>query len=336
MLKKIFKIKNVSLSIITGYFFLFTSQVAFAQTAVSNVGQMIQQLGTNISQPLAHLMVMLAYLFGMWMMWTGLTHIVNSSKDGGRSGYMNGVTRMMGGSLMVGLPSMLNIAMATIYGSSSTFSGINAASVGTPTQCISFGGSGSGSMSSSLTCVAQNLAVNVVPIFINVSFVFFFLIGTGIIFHSLYTLSTSYSRGQRDLPKGWVARMAIGSLTLSIPSLISLIAGSLGVTSGGVIGKSGFVGSSSTLLAYSTTTSGLAQYAQLIQYIFVIMVMFGLIAVWRGITILRKYADGGGQAPIGAGLTHILGGVMLVNSKWTVCIVLNSLIGAGGTLGFCS
>jgi intracellular multiplication protein IcmC len=53
--------------------------------------------------------------------------------------------------------------------------------------------------------------------------------------------------------------------------------------------------------------------------------LIGLIAAVRGFLIFKKLGEGGGQAGVGVGLTHVLGGAMAVNIETTYNLLKNSV-----------
>lgn len=301
--------------------------------ATSSVGGMISTLATNITSPFSLLIVGFGFLLGVTLIAGGLMKLAHAG-DGQRSTTADGVLRMIGGSLLIGLPPMIVVGVSTFYGAGG--SGIQSSAAVTladPANCMTLTG-----QSIVLTCVAQNVALNVVPVFMSVLFGLTFLSGAGLIAHALYSIAMSHSTGQRQLPKGLTTRIVIGCLTCNLPTLLESIGTTLGIP-GMAVTSAGFVGlngsSVASMLAYTGTGQSvvLSQYAALIGWLFVILAMFGVIAVWKGLTYLRGYAEGSQQGTMGAGVTHIVGGVLLANGKFTVCIVLNTLLGQG--MGFC-
>jgi uncharacterized membrane protein HdeD (DUF308 family) len=310
---------------------------AFAQTATT-LGGLIGTATSSIWQPAWTLLLGLGFLVGLWLVATGLTRLRDVGSHQGNQGMMDGVLRIIGGALLVGLPDTVNAGIMTFY-DNVTGHPIDTANgtVHAVSDCLNSTSSMGGS---TLTCVAGNVAANLVPVFVEVSFALLYLVGAVMIVHSIYTLATSHASGNRQQQKGWVIRIIIGVLICNVPYLMTAIEQTIGISNGTIMGT-GFDQNNNDMLAYSYTGSGtsiLAEYATLIGDLFIIMVMFGVVAVWRGIFFLRSYAEGNGRATLGQGLTHVIGGVVLANIKFAVCLLMNTFLGmaAGAAMGFCS
>lgn len=301
---------------------------SLALAASDTMGGVIGTLAGDIWQPFWHLLLGLGFLLGLYLVAAGLAKLRDTGGPGSR-GAADGILRLVGGALLIALPDTVNIGVVSFYNSITGHamqSGGNGP--GAVAECLQSMGGGS-----PLTCVAKNVASNLVPVFIEVSFGLFYLVGVAMILHAIYTMATSHAAGHNQTPKGWLARVVIGFLICNVPHLMLTVQNTLGIRNGTVM-DTGFSRNSS-LLAYTADSSAgvLAQYAELIGYCFQILVMFGVIAVWRGIMYLRAFADGSERGGMGPGITHIIGGVLLANAKWTTCIVVNTFFGSG--LGFC-
>lgn len=184
-----------------------------------------------------------------------------------------------------------------------------------------------------LTCMAANFSSNVVPTFMVVAWGLAMLWGAWLVITGVHALATQSERGGSNTSNPF-PRMIYGGLLIQLPFFIASVSRTMGY-SNPVVGGSGFI-SNTANLAYRPPGGipMLDQWAQLIGHVFVIMAMFGVIAVWKGIAYLKAGAEGEQRGVVGAGLTHIIGGAMLVNSKTTTCFVMNTMIGTG--LNFCS
>lgn len=296
--------------------------------AGSTLGNVISTFASDVWQPFWLLLIGIGFLCGLWLIATGISKLRDIGGHSNQNSALDGIMRIIGGALLVGLPDTINAGIGTFFASVTGHVSDGTTTVGGVTDCVGATGQ------DALTCVAQNIAGNVVPVFTEVSFCLMYLLGAGLIVHALYSLSMSHATGRAQMPKGWVARIIIGALICNTPHLITAIETTLGITSGTIM-TTGF-DKNSNMLAYTSDGSSaiLTQYATLIGYIFQILVMFGVFSVWRGITYLRAFAEGNERGGMGPGITHIVGGVLLANGKWTVCIVLNTFV--GGAMGFCS
>lgn len=303
---------------------------AAAQSS-QTLGGVFSNVGDNLWQPFLLLIVAIAYLVGFGLLTSGLVRLRDASgREGGTLG--DGLGRLAGAAFLICLPDLMGAGLMTLYASGGAFSATGVAAGGTE-NCLSSAGA-----ATPLTCVAKNFAVNVVPVAIKVIFGLFFLVGLAIVAHCVHVAATASSQGQRGLPKGWTPKLVLGIVVANIPQLMMAVSGTIGIGDM-TVNSSGF-NSGSSLLSYtggSGAISVLASYADLIKWVFQILILFGVVAVARGISFLKAHADGGQQGGMGAGLTHIVGGVLLANSKFTVCVVVNTLFGfsAGTTMGFC-
>jgi hypothetical protein len=319
-----------------GWYALFMQPAEAATGASQSIGSVVQTFFQNISSPLVGLIIVATTMLGILIAASGIFRLADSGsrQGGGGNPTFDGLLRIAGGAFLAALPSFLGMGLASIYGSGSlNAGGFNSATFTAPSSCVSF--TGGTANAAALTCVAQNVAQNMTPIVVPALFIAVVMIGMVLVAQGLYTVAMANSNGGRQMPKGWVAKIVIGFLICNTPYLISAVESSMGVTSG-TISQTGY-NSGSTLLTYTapTGTSMLQQWQSLIQYVFIILVMFGAIAVWRGVILLKAAADGTGQGSMGKGVTHIVGGVLIANAKFTMCIVMNTFMGNGASLGFC-
>jgi hypothetical protein len=290
--------------------------------AQNSLGNFVGHIADDIWQPFWILLLGGAFILGMWLVATGLGKLKEGGHGHQGNGHMEGIARIIGGALLIGLPDTLGAGIFSFYGTVSGHA-MGSATIGATTDCTAGGG---------VTCVAQNVAQNLVPVFVEVSFGLFFLFGAYLIASAVHELATSHAAGQRQGAKGALTRAFMGALCCNIPYLFAAIEGTMGIT-GGTIITNGF-DTGSSMLTYNGGSNGvLANYSQLIGFVFQILVMFGVMSVWKGITYLRAYAEGNERGGAGPGLTHVLGGALLANAKYTTCIVATTFI--GNNLGFC-
>lgn len=303
-------------------------------SAVMNtVGGMISALAKNITGPFSLLITGLGFLLGMGLIGSGLMKLAHAG-DSHKAAVPDGFSRIAGGSALIGLPPMISAGVKSFYGSSvGSVTSDSTVLLSTTVDCMTAAGQGV-----ALTCVAKNVALNVAPVFWSVLFGIAFLVGAATIAGALYGAATSHSTGQRMMPKGWAGKLILGCLLCNFPALFVAVESTMGISTG-TIATSGFIGLSgssvSSILAYKASASAqiLQQYAELIGWLFVILSIFGALAFWKGIMCFKALAEGNQQSTMGAGITHIIGGVLLANGKFTVCLVVGTLMGQG--LGFC-
>jgi hypothetical protein len=310
--------------------------VVFAQTTTGSttttIGTMLQGLMSDVYRPFGILLAGCSYLLGFWLVFLGLNRLKEASDRDGKGSIVEGLSRLVGGSFLVALPDTLGAGLISLYGTITGAPITTGVSVGAVTSCMNTSG-GMGN-SSPLQCVFSNLATNVVPIATVVLLGLMYLVGVFLVVSAIYSIATSQSHGHKQHPRGWIMKMIIGFVMCNTGGLMYSLSNTLGI-SGATITTSG-LSSGSSLLSYtaSGTTGTLATYATTIGYVFQVLVVFGVISVWRGLVYLRAHAEGNSHGGgVGMGLTHIGGGVALANAKWFVCLVLTTFIGNG--LNFC-
>jgi hypothetical protein len=300
-----------------------TPHLAFAQ---STVGNAIANFGSNLENPLLTAVVVIAFAIGLYLIGTGLIAIADASSNSGQVQYRDGIIKMLIGSALMALPTVLGVTVQTVLGTA-VYGGSANASVGGPQNCLASSGSGS------LTCVLQNISVNVVPIAIETTFVMCWVFAVIILAMTLYQLSASNQRGG-DAPKNWKMKLVLVGILADFPFFMSSIESSLGITNQ-TITSNGYAGMSGSnpnmMLAYQAPGGGaLAQYSQAIGYAFVVISMFGVFYTLYGVGILMSENPRGSKW---SGIVHILGGIALANPKYVTCFFINTLL--GNTFGFC-
>ena len=298
-------------------------------TTTTTVGNMVQAMTSDVWRPFWLLLMGVAFMTGLWLVFTGLVKFRDIGGHG-HSGALEGAMRILGGSLLLALPDTIGAGISTFY-STATGHGLNSSlgTVGSVTDCTQSATTNGGA----LACVAQNVAGNMAPVVTEVVFAMLYLFGAFYIMRAIYEMATSHSsRGHAQA--GWGKQLIIGALICNTPYMLTALETTMGIQNGTIM-DAGF-NSTSNMLAYqSTTGTVLDQYTGLINSLFHIMVMFGVIYACRGIFFLKNAAEGNRQGGgVMQGMTHFIGGVLLANAKWTTCIVLTSLIGSA--VGFCS
>jgi uncharacterized membrane protein HdeD (DUF308 family) len=156
---------------------------------------------------------------------------------------------------------------------------------------------------------------------------------------TIYAVVQSHNERGRPV-EGWAQRVVIAFVMCNVPALFFSIESSLGIASPVVqaIGAQSLgQGSPPSMLSYTYAGAGaggiLASYQSLISWCFVILVMFGVISLWKGIMQLKAHAEGNKQQTLGSGIVHIVFGCLLANGKYSTCLILTSML--GNALGFC-
>jgi hypothetical protein len=309
----------------------FIPDIASAQVT-STMGGVVQSLGKDVLPAFSTLLVSIAYIVGLYLIFAGIMKLKAGISGGGaRGAYTDALVRMFAGSFLLALPDTMGIGVATVLGSSEYTSNVSGATVGGVSDCTGTSGS-----SLPLTCIAQNIGKNFVPVMIEVIFGFCFMIGLFLILHGFYKMAQNHNEGRGQQDRGWKMELLVGFVLGNIPILMSDLASTLGFSES-TITASGFIGvnSGASILSYTPPVSNamLTQYASLIGWLFVILTLFGVWSFVQGWFILKAHADGGGRKTVMGGFTHIGAGVLLANAKISTCFIVGTMMGNG--MGFC-
>jgi hypothetical protein len=306
-------------------------------SSADGVGGMIYSMASDIANPVGMLLIAGAYLTGFWLAYSGLMAFYRGS-NGDHHRYAEGLLKLVGCALLCSLPDTFGVGVATFFGSNGSYTGNLATAFANHAvqDCTTVSGD------AGITCVAKNVATNLVPIFVETSFVLMKVLGFCMGGSLIYKLAASQNERGRGLPDGWTVQMGVAFILCNAPSLWAAAETSLGVSNPLITGSGAQgLGQSGppSMLAYTYSGSGagtlLASYQQLIGWCFVILVMFGIVAMWRGIMQLKAHAEGNKQGGgLGSAFVHIIAGVILANGKYGTCLAMTSIIGQG--LGFCS
>lgn len=163
-----------------------------------------------------------------------------------------------------------------------------------------------------------------------------FFAGVAFIGKALYDLSVRYAEGPSSRASGVMSRILIGILLVNVPIFASSLMATLGAPIFFGLGQTGHIVASQ--LTYVPDSSGLMveNFNSLIRSLFVILVMFGTLALIRGLIIIKQVSEGRNHQgrTMGSGVTHLIAGVLMMNMNWTVCVVSRTFL--GNVLPFCS
>lgn len=139
-----------------------------------------------------------------------------------------------------------------------------------------------------------------------------FLIAKGIMSLSVFgrQTMTQAQRGEMSGPMVWIF---VGALLMYLPTTLD--------TSLTTVYGDSEIAAAGDIMAYAPVTAG-ENWEQLSNIIIKYVKLVGLIAFVRGWVILSKMGHSGAQpGSMGKGLTHVIGGVLLINVVETVNIL---------------
>jgi hypothetical protein len=341
-----FALKAFALSILT--------TPAFAQN--STVGDRLNAAMTDMLGPLFFVIACASFGGGLFLLAKGMLKLKDAS-SGHNATAGEGLLIIMAAICLICLPDMAGVGIWTVFGADGMFtssdlhaaqnglddgSGLSSAQsagdriaryaqVQAPQSCI---GSSAGSGNSAVTCMAQNIAQNAIPIGVIAVFAAAFIGGLFVFASCLFEMSKGDRGGQT--PAFW--GKAVGSVLLMNGIYFFVTSTNTLLGSGQSTISTNGVDANSSMLSYtapSGMTGSLATYAQLIGYCFVILTFFGAFAFVKGLFIIKDASENKGQAQYSHGIVFAFAGILLANAKYTVCLVLSTVAGSGNTSGFC-
>lgn len=144
--------------------------------------------------------------------------------------------------------------------------------------------------------------------------VFAFIVGLTLVANSLFKFAKMSSGQSQETPGQAITIFVSGILLVSLASVVEMGEATLGIDS---------QNQSQSILAYVQAQNGI-DYKNAVEAVLLILKPFGFMAVFRGILLFKDASERRGDASVGKGLTHVVGGVLLANAGWTVCTIANT------------
>jgi hypothetical protein len=321
--------------------------VAGQAHAENTVGDLLKGLVDNVWNPLFLLIAVVAALAGIWMMAKGLMKLVEAANERGGKGYGPGLTWVIVGAVLIALPDAAGIGMQTVFshdrGGSLSSSGLdfndgvsgdwmqqlvgNTVNPAGVENCIV--------STEPAVCMARNIADNAVPMGIMALFSLVFL--AGLIGFATTVIDMAKNADGRDQSKSHITRLVISVMLMNAPMAFRFMSTTLFGGSNSSLTLIG-LNTGSTLLRYDSGSSIdiVVKYSALIGYSFTILAFFGAWAYIRGIFMVKGVAEGGRSAgSYGMAGVYMVAGILMANAKWSTCVILNTVGGAGLSKGFC-
>ena len=329
---------------------LLISSPAWAQAGATanTLGQSTYDALRDLIGPIMIAISFTAFLVGLFLVGKGLIKLKDAanSRDGS---YGAAATSLIAGTLLIALPEAAGMGMTSLLGANGIFGSgdLRAARI---LDATSDGGGAASQLSQRILsmvqikgvdncitsadpvpCLAKNVANNVVHVGVLAVFAFVFLAGLVQLGGAIVEVAR-HEQNRGSIPPGWWMKVFTAVLMMNGPFLLRAATQSItGQT--GAIGGSGLMEGHS-ILRYSNVGGILAQYESVIGHIFTILTLFGAIAFVRGLFLMKSAAEGRSNSTLGHGITFLVAGVLLANSKVSTCIIMNTMMGSG--FGFCS
>lgn len=334
----------------------------------NSLGSKLYGFLTNSTAPVFVLLAGISWLCGLFLLGTGLAKLAGQAEHHGHRGEAAGaLVRILAGILLFAMPDVAGIGISSITGGITNIFG-SSSDLAQISQSLDIeNGSGSGTIANrqsnlasilqratvtpprdclasleGISCMAENVAKNFVPIGIYSVYVLCFLAGAAMFMACLMTLAKAYGHHGQGLQQGFWAKVLTALILMNSPWLIAMFATTLNGT-GGVLSETGF-NSSSGLLSYTFAQTGqqtnasaqLQKFQDLIGYLMTILAFFGVWAFFRGVFVCKATAEGKSGSTYGHGIVFMVGGVLLANAKLSICATLFTMMGQAGTFGFCN
>jgi len=240
----------------------------------------------------------LAYVIGAFLILRGALALKKNSDAPSQTSPVVGITLLITGALLLALPSFAGVIIETVFGVASAGGGGSGCNPGATGGAVG------------LDTMMKNFVDNIHnPIFSLVA-VLGYIIGATYIFIGLMRMSKIGTDPRASNPKDIIVYLVIGSVLMSIASVLTIILNSVfgfgtlsNMSNFSGISWSGIVGSGANTAAADNTIKAILAFVQIV----------GVIAFLRGWLIIKRAAEGGGQATIPQGVTHIIGGAMAIN-----------------------
>lgn len=267
------------------------------------------------------LLLALCFVGGLFLFYKAARNLIDVTDGKSQAGFGSALMPLAAGTFLIALPTTIAIGLGTITGGNTAWNIAAQDEVGNAgmleaDNVMSMIGNFAINAAGPLSTLVMGLAV---------------LIGIALVASSMFGLAKmSDSSQQAESPAAIGARFFVGICLVNIFWLMDMIGGSFGLEN---LQQDNLTKISN--LAYTAATQAqatedvTARFNYVIDIAFMALIPFGLMALVRGMLILKDAADQRKQqAGLGAGLTHIVGGIALVNAKVVSCAVMKTLAGA--------
>jgi hypothetical protein len=275
----------------------------FAAAAVWPIEVWAQTLGDVICSanqnlaPFAHIYSGIAYIVAAILAIKGVMLLVKHA-SGNESQVVKAVAHLVGAGALGALPFFVSELQASLH-----------IAVGAGGGACKSGNSGgkAADLSTMITQFVQNIYNPMFSLVSGISYI----VGLFLIVRGLIKGAKTGSDPREAAPHAVAANLVVGAILVSIggmlPTMMQTLFGSPTPSSSA---QQFAISYTSNLAGAGVDASGAAStIAAILQFVQII----GVIGFLRGWLILRKAVEGGGQATVPQGLSHIIGGTMAIN-----------------------
>ncbi len=278
-------------------FLLVVFWPAEAAAAQATLGQIICNIKDNLAA-YPKILNFAAYTIGLFLVVRGVLLLKKHGENPSQPQIVPAVAQLTGGALLLSLRPLTRILQKTIFSSKDAAGGFGC-KPGDPVGSVV-----------GLDQMMTNFVKNVYePIFVLLSMIAI-AVGLTFIVSGLLKGAKTGTNPQAADPKSIVVHLIFGAILISIgtvlPDVLKSIFGSGDVSkmsAVSLISWSKIVGSGVDTTKADAAVKAVLAFIQII----------GGISFLRGWLILKKAIEGGGQATVPQGFTHIIGGAMAIN-----------------------
>ena len=272
------------------------SDAALADT----LGGVICHVMDNIYPPggtlsLGSLFNGIAYILGAMLMGQGLYLLTKHYDAPHQTPLYQPITRAAAGAGLIGLPGFITWMIKTLFTSTGP-GGMHSCGAG-PTAAATGGG---------LDVLVTNLMNNIKDPFVWMLTVISYTVGVFLLIRGLVKAAKHGTDPRAYSLPAILSNLVVGAALVtvgtSLDMMLATVFGGHGVTAGNVASWK-FVTTAGASTSFITAITAALTFFQII----------GIIGFIRGFLIIKNAIEGGGQATVAQGITHIIGGVLAIN-----------------------
>lgn len=297
-----YKMTGKVLTVFASLYMILGSTVANA--GPSTIGEVFKNVADSSGQ-LPALLGGLSYMFGITLGVLAILKLYEHVQNPNQTPVWDGLKRMLAGALFLSLPIVVEAAYTTMNDSNINAIGLSA-----------FAGATSGT---GLDAMMKQLMVDIHDPLVWLMNGFCYLAGVALVMVGISRLLKSSQEGPRG-PGGIGTLMTfiVAGALLSVDAMMGAWSSSL------------FADNNVANVAALSYTGGMTATEQdhvhaVISSILIFMMILGWVSFIRGWFIIRDVAEGGHNASLMAGITHLFGGALAVNLGPLMNVVQDTL-----------
>ena len=295
-------LKNASVSILVALTLLFLLGPVGPAMAQSTLGGNICYTVITNLKTFATLFQWLAYTAGTVFVVMGIQHFKAHSESPQNNKIHTPIMLWAGGAALLALPSVIGAIVTSLYG-------VQGSGGATGWSCDQGVSSATGS---GLDAMMVNFISNISTPIVTLVSLIAFLCGLWIMISGLMKASKYGFDPKTNSITAIATNILFGALLISIGDNLNMIMSSVfGNTTVSIS-----AGAGASMVTSWTAVQNLGaspSFANAVGAALTFIQLIGVIAFVRGWLVLKKVAEGSGNASMAAGITHIVGGVLAIN-----------------------